>query len=341
MRGVMPSSTTSHSPSILVVRNDKIGDFMLAWAAIALLRKNLPNALISVLVPAYTADLARLNSDIDEILIDQQASTAELANQLKAHHYDAVLCLYSTRRVALAAWQAHIPIRLAPATKWWQWLFNKRLVQRRSRSLKPEYEYNLDCARALLKQLGVDSIQAVKPPYLSYQSSSIQQTLQQQLKLDSEKFLVLIHCGDGGSARNLSLAQYRHLAQRISAKWPCQMVFTAGPGEFTAAQQQAAQIPGSQYFLSDQGIETFVCLIAMADLFISGSTGPLHIAGALDTPTLGFYPKRRSATALRWQTLNSDKRRQACAPAEHAEDEDMNLIDLDLCLAQLQGWWPK
>ena len=44
-------------------------------------------------------------------------------------------------------WKAHIPHRLAPATKLAQVLYNHRLVQRRSRSQKPEYEYNLDrCA---------------------------------------------------------------------------------------------------------------------------------------------------------------------------------------------------
>src|SRR5690606_15621146 len=46
-------------PRILVVRNDKIGDFMLAWPALALLRRSLPDAHISVLVPGYTRALAQ------------------------------------------------------------------------------------------------------------------------------------------------------------------------------------------------------------------------------------------------------------------------------------------
>jgi ADP-heptose:LPS heptosyltransferase len=40
------------------------------------------------------------------------------------------------------------------------------------------------------------------------------------------------------------------------------------------------------------------------DLFISGSTGPLHVAGSLNKKTVGFYPSKKSSTSLRWSTMN-------------------------------------
>ena len=54
------AAQTRNGPRILVIRNDKIGDFMLAWPALALLRRSLPQAHISVLVPGYTRGLALL-----------------------------------------------------------------------------------------------------------------------------------------------------------------------------------------------------------------------------------------------------------------------------------------
>lgn len=44
---------------ILVVRNDKIGDFMLAWPSFAMLKGSM-ECHVTALVPAYTAPLARL-----------------------------------------------------------------------------------------------------------------------------------------------------------------------------------------------------------------------------------------------------------------------------------------
>ena len=55
---------------ILVIRNDKIGDFMLAWAAFAMLKKSLPHSRIIALVPKYTAPLAELCPYLDGIILD-------------------------------------------------------------------------------------------------------------------------------------------------------------------------------------------------------------------------------------------------------------------------------
>ena len=54
---------------ILVVRNDKIGDFMLAWPSFAMLKRSM-DCHVTALVPAYTAPLARLCPWIDEIILD-------------------------------------------------------------------------------------------------------------------------------------------------------------------------------------------------------------------------------------------------------------------------------
>ena len=45
--------------------------------------------------------------------------------------------------------------------------------------------------------------------------------------------------------------------------------------------------------------------ISLCDIFIAGSTGPLHIAGALNKKTIGFYPSKKSSTSLRWETINN------------------------------------
>ena len=45
--------------------------------------------------------------------------------------------------------------------------------------------------------------------------------------------------------------------------------------------------------------------ISKCDVFISGSTGPLHVAGALNIKTVGFYPAKKSSTSLRWDTINN------------------------------------
>jgi ADP-heptose:LPS heptosyltransferase len=86
-------------------------------------------------------------------------------------------------------------------------------------------------------------------------------------------------------------------------------------------------------------LNDFVLDVAAADAFMAGSTGPLHVAGALDVPTIGFYPRRRSATSLRWQTLNSPKRRMAVSPTSSmVNPERFDGLDIDEVANDIAQW---
>jgi hypothetical protein len=51
----------------------------------------------------------------------------------------------------------------------------------------------------------------------------------------------------------------------------------------------------------------------------------------LNVATAAFYPARQSATPLRWQTLNEQRRRIAFSPERFTGDNDMQTIDIASC----------
>lgn len=323
---------------ILVVRNDKLGDFMLAWPALAMLRRSLPGCEIHALVNAYTAEMARLCPSIDEAVLDpgpdaDRSAQRALIAALRARRYDAAIVLYSTTRIAWALLRAGIPYRLAPATKLAQLLYNRRLTQRRSRSLQPEYVYNEELAEHYLRSVGTAPVRGT-PPFLCFDRDGIaalRRTFCAAHGIDAGKRLVFLHPGSGGSARNLEAAQYAALAAGLRSKAGHHMVISAGPGEVERAREISTllgDVPHTVY-ASTEGLPRFAMHLAFADLFIGGSTGPLHIAGALDIDTAAFYPRRRSATSLRWQTVNAPEHRLAFSPPIDAEEEEMTRIDVE------------
>lgn len=337
-------------PKILVIRNDKLGDFMLAWPALALLRKNLPKAHIAVLVPAYTAPLAEVCSYIDEVIVDPKQGSAltsgiALAKLIKPRKFDAVVTLFSRFDTGLAVWLAGIPQRFAPATKLAQVFYNRRVLQRRSASEKPEYEYNLDLIKKFLSEQGVAKPKPVDGPYLTFNPADVKKLKQKFLrehKIPASKKLVFVHAGHGGSASNLSIGHYGHLIRDLAPANKLHVVLTAGPGEESQARRLASLLKGSHsIYHSKGGLLSFAKHLQFADAFISGSTGPLHVAGALDVPTAAFYPRRRSSTALRWQTLNSDKRRLAFMPSPKAEESDMDSIDVTKAAKEISARFLK
>ena len=319
---------------ILVVRNDKLGDFMLAWPALALLKRSLPEARVDVLVPDYTRELADACSWIDGVVIDPgpTAGGTELARRMRAGGYTALIALFSTGRVGLAGWRAGIPLRLAPATKLAQVFYNRRLRQRRSRSEKPEWEYNSDLVRCFLTERGVEA-RAAAPPFLCFDAERVaerERVFRARHGIETTRRLVFLHAGSGGSASNLSLEQFARLGGLLRSERGHALVLTAGPGELAQAEELAGLLEHTDaaIFDSSGGLRRFAEHLQFADLFISGSTGPLHLAGALDRPTAAFYPRRRSSTPLRWQTLNSPERRLAWASDPAAPESDLSSIDL-------------
>lgn len=297
---------------ILVVRNDKIGDFILAWPSFAMLKNSLPSVQIDALVPAYTKPLAELCPWIDNVIIDsdKKEDQKHIIVSIKIEKYTDYICLFSNTRNAQLGRKAKIPYRLAPATKWAQFLYTDKLKQRRSQSAKPEFEYNLDLIRYFLKKRKAVIIEP-EAPFLQV-DKKIKTALKTSLISkfnDSVKQLYFVHAGSGGSATNLSVEQYSTLINGLNEKIEyVGFVLTAGPGEKKKAQELQNQLNSkvqSYLYESKDGLISFCQTISCADLFIAGSTGPLHIAGACDVPTVGFFPSKRSATPLRWKPLNS------------------------------------
>lgn len=311
---------------LLITRTDKLGDFMLTWPALADARAALADAQIHLLVSPALEEIARACPYVDGVIVDGGGPVRELQRHLKTGRYNAAVVLFSTARVGLSLWSARVPYRLAPATKLHQLFFNRRLRQRRSQSLKPEYEYNRDLIRQLLIDHDLPAPAPMpQPPFWVLPTNRQRQTI----NVDSA-CLVIIHPGSGGSARNLTLNQYAELANQLTSNRPLSILITAGPGEADQANLLAQAITQHKVrvHVSTDGLVAFAHVLAQADLFVSGSTGPLHIAGALDVPTLAFYPRRRSSTALRWQTTNRVGRRMAYSPPPDDDEQDMQAIDV-------------
>ncbi|SER55475.1 ADP-heptose:LPS heptosyltransferase [Vreelandella subterranea] len=328
---------------ILVIRNDKIGDFMLAWPALAYLKNASPTPHVTVLVPSYTAPLAKACPWVDEVIIDPGSSAAPsaqhvLLEQIKAARFDALLTLFSTPRIGWLGWRAGIRLRVAPATKWAQIFYNLRIKQRRSRSTKPEYQYNVDLALALIDKLSLTRPAMLLPPY--WPLDTRQREYQRKVLLENvqakEGLLIVVHPGSGGSAVNLSLDQYVDLVvqiHHISKIQPIHWLISAGPSEHPQAQELIRLLANkgvvATHFPTRSSVEAYALQLAGTDMLIAGSTGPLHIAGCLNIATAGFYPAKRSATSLRWQTCNSAEKRLNFSSFSSAPEKNMLTVDID------------
>jgi ADP-heptose:LPS heptosyltransferase len=330
--------------SILVCRTDKLGDFVLSLPSFVMLKNALPDTKIIALTQEYTKPIAELCDAIDEIITIPKSSSKfqtikNTIQIIKLRNIDVSFSLFTTTTLAISLFFSNIRYRIAPATKIDQLFYNIKLRQRRSRSLKPEFEYNLDLIRHYLNINNFSFTDYFKRPLITINKNSIKETTQlffSKYNINKSDKLIFIHVGSGGSANNLSPIQYATLINNLSSKLQATFVLCEGPEDTENVTKTIDKLKSIKYirYISDKGLYEFTKHIAIANYFISGSTGPLHIAGALDVPTAGFYPKRRSATSTRWKTLNSNNKFLAFSP-KLENSEDMSSIDMHHTATQI------
>ena len=136
----------------------------------------------------------------------------------------------------------------------------------------------------------------------------------------------------GGSAPCWPAEHYQALAWMLWQAFPdIVVIFTTTPAQYDVVKSVQSTLNQQQcpayLYCSTQGLDFFVKVLSCAQMLIAGSTGPLHIAGAMNIPTVGFYPRHRSGNALRWRTLNTQERRLNFMPPHDAHELDLKSID--------------
>tara|TARA_B100001996_G_scaffold121304_1_gene91682 strand:- start:1808 stop:2830 length:1023 start_codon:yes stop_codon:yes gene_type:complete len=298
----------------LVVRNDKMGDFILIWPALAWLKKNISNCKIVCIISQEVTRLAEYCPYIDDIIIDDKINV--LKNKLNNYDFTASISFFSTLKIGYILKSINIPIRIAPKTKIAQFFYNHKVLQKRSKSLKPEFEYNLDLVDELFKILNLENIKdADDAPFLTldYEKSLLhKKEFVEKYKLKENKKIIFLHPSTGGSSKGLSIDTYADLCKGLRKFDDYNfLIHTSHKDRDIAKELEEKTINDVSINIvkPTNDLSNMIYNINIADIFIAGSTGPLHVAGALNKATIAFYPNKRSSTSLRWETINSFKKR--------------------------------
>ena len=290
----MSSAPKSLPASILVTRHDKIGDFILALPLCKAIKTQYPHIRIAMLVAPVTAALASEAPFIDQVVVYDPAKPEQTLAEVRALKPDASISCYIDTALGWLLWRAGIKQRVAPATKLAQLFFNQRISQRRSRVEKPEFAYNLDLGHALLPELNT----TFPRPLLEFPVAQ-----------EPGPRRVVFHPGFGGSSDgNLSLHEYLRLARRAAALSNTEVIFTFGPDDTALYEQVEKQLDFPARLINGfASLRAFCEFLHGCTLFVSTSTGPMHLAGAVNTPTLSFFGDSLFASSARWQTVSDPK----------------------------------
>jgi len=282
---------------ILVVRTDNMGDVLLSTAVLPPLRKRFPQARISMLVNQYTAELLVNNPYLDEVVVPQGGNLA-LLKRLRAGRYDLAIFLLPRPRLALLAWLAGIKQRLGTSRRFYSFLFNHRVKISRRRMAKHELEYNLD----LLAPLGVIPDKQPGPVFcLTSDEKKWAGSWLGRNGIKRGRQLVIVHPGGFGSALLWPAGHYVQLIDRLAKRKGVSLILAGGRGEGRLLLAIERECQAKPIVIAGQlSLRQYAAVIDRANLFISASTGPMHLASCLAPRLVAIFCPIRDCTPERW-----------------------------------------
>lgn len=301
-----PAADGGRHRRILVIRPDRIGDVTLATPVIRALRRTFPDACIAALVRPATEPVLRHNPHLDYILIDDWEQThagfrgfVDRLRMLRRYRCDTALMLLPTERHAWMTFLAGIRTRIGVGTKLYQVLTFTRTVSRNKYvPLRHEADYCMDLARAI----GVHSDDLRTEAFLTEEE---RRTARDRLRLAGrreDRPLISVHPENGSSAPNWTTEMYGAFVEQLIDEIPdAQILISVTPGN-TAARAFFARF-GERGVLMPDGsgdLRMLMGLIAEADVVVSASTGPMHLAAALGTPTVSLFCPLTACSPKLW-----------------------------------------
>jgi len=304
--------------NVLVSRTDKIGDVILTLPLINELKRLIPNSRISFLISRKLENLINGYKDVDEVFFIEDISIDKF---LSANKFDSAISVYPRKELALAFYRAGIKVRVGTAYRFYSVLFNQRIKEHRKYAEKHEADYNLN----LLSFLGKD-ISYEKKFYFTYTKSESDSLESRISSFGLHGKFVIIHPGSKGSARDLPMDRILQIPEVIIKNYPDYQIVLTGI-------TQEKQITGLFKEIYKDRVKDLAGVLSLRELmiltdksslFISNSTGPIHIAGALNKNIIGFYPNSAPMNATRWRPLSDNAR--VITPAS---GDDMSSIGIE------------
>jgi len=299
-----------HTPRILVVRLDRVGDLVLSLPAVQAVRRRHPNAWIAMMTRPYTRALVEGHPLVDETIpyLYEKGGrhcgalgSLRMIREIRKRRFDAALILHPSNRSMLVPFFAGVPLRVGFKSGPW-WALTRAVADCRHEGSRHEADLTLDVARAYLDDPGVP----VEMPEIPV---SREEELRAWRKVEgaiySDERIVALHPGASCPSKRWPLDRFAELGRRIAAETPYRVAIVGGREDAASGHELAAAIgPRAADLTGRFDLKELAAFLRRTEALVSNDSGPVHVAAAVGTPTVAIFGRVRAGlSSSRWAPL--------------------------------------
>ena len=181
-------------------------------------------------------------------------------------------------------------------------------LEKNQKKEKNEAEYNLDLVRKADEKRYDEVFEINTKIYLGEENIKAAETFFSTYNIVGETLVVNPFIG--GSAKNIKDEEYVSLLQRFRDENPERnVVIICHISEEERGVKMVDAIAREKVYLYANGgdLLNIAAIIDKGTIYLGASTGPTHIAGALQKRIVGIYPAKATQSTTRWGVFGNDK----------------------------------
>ena len=283
---------------ILIRGTNWIGDAVMTLPAVNSIRAAFPGAHLAILAKSPVADIYGMFSPADEIIeydskFDNPLGVLRLAHRLRQKKFDAAILLQNAIEAAIIARAAGVPIRAGYNSDGRGFLLTHKI--RRSENILKVHQINYYLE--MVKALGCADVDSAVHLEAYVSPATAGEVLRQYLPGNTRSIIGIAPGATYGPAKKWLADRFAAVADRLGMDLNAQVVLFGGKMDRETALEVCKQANTNIINLAGKStlIES-IYLISQCRLFISNDSGLMHVAGALNIPTVAVFGSTNPAT---------------------------------------------
>ena len=281
---------------LLVIKPSSLGDVIHALPALALIRRRLGTQLtrVSWVVNESFANLLEMAPGIDRIVrfprkrLWKRGVIRAFKHELQEEEYDVAIDFQGLLRSGMMSWFSHAPRRIgfADGRECSPWFYNESVRIPKGHAV----ERNLQLADAAFPMVG-DDIHAPCGPLLQVTAEQLA-TARVKLSVDGGSPVLAIGHSSRWNSKNWPAAFFARVMDILADRRPdIQFWLLGAPEERPRADEvsRACKTARPLNLTGQSSMTELVALLAASTALFTNDSGPMHLAAALDVPTIALF----------------------------------------------------
>ncbi len=316
----------------MVRAHDQLGDFLLATPALAALRRRFAGASLTLVVNRFLSPLALHQPDVDRVVVApwirsprHPGQIARLLRDLGGRKYDLALVLNTVShsltsdlvarlsRAGRVAGPARPELKDVPGAPLYDWVYEPAI---------PRSRHQMARALAAVEPLGCD------PAPLAYRMGLDPPALDAAIRacrsLPSGP-RVAVHVGTRDPEKRYPTSSWIAALERVGAESGAHVVLLDAPDARAEVRQLSHELTVPHTALGPRSLAETAALVSLMPLLLCHDSALLHVAAAVETPTVCVHGRGEVAEwappgELHRALQASDRRPADIAPQVVAEE---------------------